>query len=462
MLYKFDHYILDTYKGVLLSETDGSIITDNDRIIQLLELLASAYPDLVYRDVLLEKIWPDREVTDWALARLIADTRTILNVDKDSADIVKTVHGKGVKLAVEVEALTSLGAAEKKARSLFERLPKNIFNHYLLAFSGVFLGILFLSIFLVFEKQEKPPAEQEEAEREAWPALGYKKEKYIEILSLKDNWTASENLQINYEDGVSIEPFASMQRLGYEYRGPQNLNHARLWFKIRVDEEFIKSKSRIRPYALQLYGNSQGEWNCIFQTEDLKTTDKLFHCDLNEPGGIFNINENQSLRLGVRAEGENVKGKVTISGLQIEHANSLVESGWRASNNLVVKYDGGVSFSPSDGGQRLEFKLAGPLDLEGARIEFIVASSEEYIDSGASLLPFAQRVGGNWPGEWGCYVLNEALSPYGARYYCQLDEPNNIFKLEEGDQIMIGVATQRGNGKISGNITVKHVGIVFD
>jgi DNA-binding winged helix-turn-helix (wHTH) protein len=83
VLYLIGPYILDSHKRVLLNEEGRSLVSDNERIIELLFILAREYPRVVSRAELLDNIWPTKEGTNWALSRLIADTRLPLGEDSD-------------------------------------------------------------------------------------------------------------------------------------------------------------------------------------------------------------------------------------------------------------------------------------------------------------------------------------------------------------------------------------------
>src|SRR5690606_37768947 len=98
-------YILDSHNRVLLKKSDSSIVSNNDRIIDVLTVLAAKYPQVVSRRNLLEDIWPNKEVTDWALSRVIADIRKLFEDIGEKEQILKTVHGKGFRLTVPVVVL---------------------------------------------------------------------------------------------------------------------------------------------------------------------------------------------------------------------------------------------------------------------------------------------------------------------------------------------------------------------
>ena len=189
---------------------------------------------------------------------------------------------------------------------------------------------------------------------------------------------------------------------------------------------------------------------------------KTFECQLDEPGAIFNIAADESMRIGVQALAQGpIAGTITVHKVQIKHAPSFVDQDWVASDGLPVTYHGGVQYMPKDGGQRLEFKYSGPENLQGATVVFTIEASQEYIDSGATISPFAQRPDKDWWGEWNCVIPNSALSPVGSRVECKLNEPDDVFKLDENESLLIGIMSKRGERRMEGAVKVKNVEIVF-
>ncbi len=461
MQYQIGQYILDTDERILLRESDHSAVSNHDRIIEVLIILAREHPRVVPRAELLEAVWPTKEVTDWALSRLIADIRRLFEENGEKEQILKTVHGVGFRLAVPVVALTAGERVEKSTPA-----PVNTARRAIILSAIPVLVVVIAFVVFIISKPESPTVEDALAPEQD-PRLnlqGQRRDRTekIEVLPFSDGWSTTNHLPMDFNGGVSFSPTAFGQKLGYQYFGPVNLNHAVVQFDISVSQEYIDSGAAVQPYAIVLFGNWRGEWDCVIENSELSTERKTYECKLNEPGAIFNIAADKSMRIGVQSLAPgSIAGTVTVHQVRVKHAPSFVDQGWVASDNLPVVYDGGVQYMPKDGGQRLEFKYSGPENLQGATIVFTIEASQEYIDSGATLLPFAQNPGEGWWGEWNCWVPNSALSPVGSRIECKLDEPDNIFNLDENESLLIGVMAQRGEQQMGGSIKVKNVEIIF-
>jgi DNA-binding winged helix-turn-helix (wHTH) protein len=74
------------------------------KMLQLLLLLIDARPQVLTKDHLMAKLWPDAVVSDWSLARLVSDTRKIIDIDRTNS-LIKTVRGKGFRFDVNVDEI---------------------------------------------------------------------------------------------------------------------------------------------------------------------------------------------------------------------------------------------------------------------------------------------------------------------------------------------------------------------
>ncbi len=75
------------------------------KMLDLLSLLIDARPNLVSKDELMNKLWPDSQVSDWSLARLISDTRKLIEDNGKSQSIIKTVRGKGFAFIAKTDEI---------------------------------------------------------------------------------------------------------------------------------------------------------------------------------------------------------------------------------------------------------------------------------------------------------------------------------------------------------------------
>ena len=94
--YEIGEYQLDLVNRKLLFQKTQ--ISLSERGYLLLLTLAQASPEIVTKQILMNKLWPDRVVSDWALSRLLSDTRALLQKNSEQADLMKTARGIGYSL----------------------------------------------------------------------------------------------------------------------------------------------------------------------------------------------------------------------------------------------------------------------------------------------------------------------------------------------------------------------------
>ena len=94
--YEISEYQLDVVNRKLLYQKTE--ITLSERGYLLLLTLAQASPEIVTKQTLMNTLWPDRVVSDWALSRLLSDTRALLQKNSEHADPIKTARGLGYAL----------------------------------------------------------------------------------------------------------------------------------------------------------------------------------------------------------------------------------------------------------------------------------------------------------------------------------------------------------------------------
>jgi len=100
MLYRFEHFLLDTGKGELLD--GGRPVAIEPRVFALLAFLIEHRERLLSKDEILEKVWDGRFVSDSALASSVKSARKALGDDGQSQRFIKTVHGKGFRFRADV------------------------------------------------------------------------------------------------------------------------------------------------------------------------------------------------------------------------------------------------------------------------------------------------------------------------------------------------------------------------
>lgn len=91
--YEIGEYQLDVLNRKLLHQKTE--IDLSERGYLLLLTLAQASPEIVTKQILMSKLWPDRVVSDWALSRLLSDTRALMPDVNQHHALIKTARGIG-------------------------------------------------------------------------------------------------------------------------------------------------------------------------------------------------------------------------------------------------------------------------------------------------------------------------------------------------------------------------------
>jgi DNA-binding winged helix-turn-helix (wHTH) protein len=94
--YKFGNYTINLSTRKLSFAREDIQLSERNYLF--LCILAKASPELVTKEELLKQLWPDRIVSDWALARLISDTRLLLDDNGEQQHLIKTARGIGYSL----------------------------------------------------------------------------------------------------------------------------------------------------------------------------------------------------------------------------------------------------------------------------------------------------------------------------------------------------------------------------
>ena len=83
----------------------GNLCQLEPKMLQLLQILIEQRPKLVTKEALMKKLWPEAVVSDWSLARLVSDTRKLIEDDGKQQSIIKTVRGKGFSFVADVDEI---------------------------------------------------------------------------------------------------------------------------------------------------------------------------------------------------------------------------------------------------------------------------------------------------------------------------------------------------------------------
>jgi len=104
-LVRFPPFVLDPQRHVLTC--DGKNMPLSPHLVDILGHLASKSGELVTKDALLERFWPDVYVTENTLTRAIADIRKALADDPAAPRFIQTVARRGYRFIGAVESSES-------------------------------------------------------------------------------------------------------------------------------------------------------------------------------------------------------------------------------------------------------------------------------------------------------------------------------------------------------------------
>jgi len=105
---RFGSCVLDAERRELWR--DGAAAHLSPHAFDLLALLVARRPRAVSKDELLDRLWPDRIVTEANLAALVAEIRRETGDGARAPRFVRTVHGFGYAFTDEAEAAPDEGA----------------------------------------------------------------------------------------------------------------------------------------------------------------------------------------------------------------------------------------------------------------------------------------------------------------------------------------------------------------
>ncbi len=137
--YQIGQFRLDLKTRTLTSK-DGVKLELPERNILFLAELSRHFPEPVSKAYLHKVLWPDREVSDWALSRIVSDTRLSLQDDGKQQELIKTARGIGYSL----RQCESLSAQQSETVSPRSQPQRGSFRK-LLAGLALLLGVLLVS-----------------------------------------------------------------------------------------------------------------------------------------------------------------------------------------------------------------------------------------------------------------------------------------------------------------------------
>ena len=103
MRLRFEGFELDTERRTLTH--DDSEIEVEPRVFDVVAYLAAHVDRVVAKEELLDELWGDRFVSEWALSTAVKHARRALGDDGTQQQIIKTSHGRGYRMIAPVERI---------------------------------------------------------------------------------------------------------------------------------------------------------------------------------------------------------------------------------------------------------------------------------------------------------------------------------------------------------------------
>lgn len=110
--YRIGNYVINGDARTLFQ--DGALVHTTDKMIVLLQALLKNPGSVVGKYDLLEILWPNQEVSEWSLSRLVSDTRQAMGEEARELRLIQTVRGQGFRLNPDVTVhLTEMAATPR-------------------------------------------------------------------------------------------------------------------------------------------------------------------------------------------------------------------------------------------------------------------------------------------------------------------------------------------------------------
>lgn len=460
MRYQLGPYILDTTLRKLTDAQSGALISESDRLILVLKLLAEQYPDHLSKESLIKHLWPDEAVSDWALSRLIADLRSLLANGEQETTYIRTLRGKGFRLAVPVTPLSDDSQREAPFSTTPGSTPQRPLRYGLAA---LLVCLLLLVIGSAVYLTHKPPrADANPAtDSEFLPKLPIETTLIPArtlALPVDSRWLVNDELL----DETPFRPaIFDLQPGKHIYttliQGPLNLQGAKLVLRIKVDQQVAASRfEKFILFAQSFFGSWPGEWDCNFAGQ-LKVGEQDITCEIQEPGVFFLLGESDYSRIGIQTLGAEVSGRLEILAAYIELPASLpLDRHWRLSHKGPLQVDQSLHIPLKGHITSVAYDIAGPLSLQNRAIAMTLKINEDVAHSIISIQPFVQRTIDDWSGHWNCLITADQLTTEGDTYYCEIT--HDYVDIAVGEYLQIGFHAKGRN--MTGHIQLMGVNIL--
>ncbi len=113
--YQFGAFLLDPAKCVLVR--NGEIVPITPKAFEMLLVLVQHRGEVLEKDDLLRRLWPDTVVEENNLARNISALRKALDEHPNEHRYILTVPGRGYRFVAEVKSIESTGSASSEDKS---------------------------------------------------------------------------------------------------------------------------------------------------------------------------------------------------------------------------------------------------------------------------------------------------------------------------------------------------------
>ena len=114
MIARFGRFSFDSGRRLLL---DGDHpVTVPPKAFDLLELLIRQAPNVVTKEAIATKVWPDEAPSDASVAMAVTELRRALRETGEHPQFIRTVHRRGYAFGADVERVESAGASADGSR----------------------------------------------------------------------------------------------------------------------------------------------------------------------------------------------------------------------------------------------------------------------------------------------------------------------------------------------------------
>jgi DNA-binding winged helix-turn-helix (wHTH) protein len=447
MQYQLGSFTLDLEKEILILESTQVVVSDNPRVILFIKALINTYPKIISKQELLEAIWPKHNVTEWALTRLISDTRQLLAAHDSAITYIKTIHRVGFKLEVEPIPLhTDQKASQIAAADILIKntsiLQKSFWHSHLKKILLICGSLLLVSIFYFANHRSSPNTIYGSIQ----PA------KTIPI-SLTSGWEGAQNSFRYSEKGVDLLPLKieEVSLVRHKMQHPGFLQGAIYSLSLDVTPNYVGP--RLVPNIQVEHEGWPGEWDCEISLDQLKTEHLDYHCIINENSRWTNFSHEVIIFAGLQIPEEIIQGAITIKSASLQLLPSIAtHAGWVATNHAPITYDNGVSYKPKSSDYHISTTLKGPLNIKGSKLAFTIEMDDVFRKTKATIVWYLFKNNTAWAQ---CTKNVEAIESYIFTYVCDLKTLKDPFVLSANETVNIGI---QPHGDIVGG-TLKIIGI---